>query len=332
MSPKRSQTPTTSAVNYLNSDTPITDAFAIVGESDIIPPKWVIKGMIPTGLTVYIAPPKSFKSTTLLHWALRVAGKETSTLIPEHLSHCDRPGPVIMIATETTPGAVKFDALFGLRVHITASDPLYCQSDPFAFRLDNPDNVKELLYWLRRVRPSMLIIDPLRNSHGVDENDAGEMVKLVQPLQQYAIKNDMACVIVHHTKKPSEKAKPEDILKPEMARGTSALFGLADGMISQVILDDKLEQPLVKIAGVFKRGASVLEDVTLNLEWTKAKLNMETASNVYNTLNTKPHTVKELASKVELSESEALKYINYMNKNDIISRTSTPNTWEVKHE
>lgn len=328
----RAQPHVPSAVNYLNSDTPINVAFDTVGDAELTPPKWVIKNVIPTGLTLYVSPPKQFKSTSLLHFALRTIGK-ISTMMPEHLSQCDRPGPVIMITTETTAGTIKFDALFGLRVHITPSDPLYCQTDPFAFRLDNPDNVKELLYWLRRIKPSMLIIDPLRNSHGVDENDAGEMVKLVQPLQQYAIKNDMACVIVHHTKKPPEKAKPDDILRPEMARGTGALFGLADGMLSQVVLTTDTEKPQLRLAGTFKRGIAISEDIDLNLEWAQAKLDMEKASWIYNRIVRSPVTADIIAAELDVPVAEAMRYVNYMDKNRIIRRTSAANSkqWEVEN-
>jgi hypothetical protein len=316
-----------SSVNFLSSDTPLTHAFDVVGEAEIVPPKWIIKGVIPTGLTVYISPPKNFKSTVLLHWVLRCL-KKTSTVLPEHLSQPAVTGPVIMLSTETTAGTIKFDALFGLRVHVTAGDPLFCQTDPFAFRLDNEDNMKELIYWLRRIKPVMLVIDPLRNSHGVDENDAGEMVKLVQPLQQYAIKNDMACVIVHHTKKPSEKSKPDDNLRPEMARGTGALFGLADGLLSQIVLTSETEQPQLRIAGVFKRGPSFTEDVDLNVEWAQMKLDVEIAASVYNLVLDGRKTTAEICEKVDLREAEVLKYLNYMYKNKIIDKTLKH--WEIE--
>lgn len=326
-----------SAVNYLNLDTPIEHAFQPVGDAQINAPKWIIKNVIPTGLTLYISPPKQFKSTTLLHWALRCLGKN-STALPEHLSKCERPGPVIMISTETTAGTIKFDALFGLRVHILSSDPLYAQTDPFAFRLDNPDNMLELLYWLKRIKPSMLVIDPLRNSHGVDENDAGEMVQLVQPLQQYAIKNDMALVIVHHMKKPPDKAKAEDMLKPDMARGTGALFGLADGLLSQIVTGaakgetlDEDALPQLIIAGTFKRGKPLWEEVELNVEWTKMKLDVEIAANVYNIILDAPCTLEHVAKKLALELPNVLKYTNYMYKNDIIKKTANGKGWEVEH-
>lgn len=337
MASSKTKTPVTSAVNFLNNDTPITQAFSVVGDSQITAPKWIIRNVIPVGLTLYISPPKQFKSTTLLHWAMRCIGK-TSTALPEHLSKCDKPGPVVMITTETTDGTIKFDALFGLGVHILSSDPIYAQTDPFAFRLDNPDNMLELLYWLKRIKPSMLVIDPLRNSHGVDENDAGEMVGIVQPLQQYAIKNDMALVIVHHMKKPPEKAKPDDMLRPDMARGTGALFGLADGLLSQIVInalpDDVTSDSLPQLimAGTFKRGKPLREEVELNVEWTKLKLDVEIAASVYNLILDAPISTEHIASKLSLGVSDILKYTNYMYKQKITRKTANGKAWEVEHE
>jgi hypothetical protein len=322
-----------SALVHLNSDTPVSAAFEHVGQARLIPPKWVIKNVIPTGLTMYIAPPKNFKSTTLLHWMLRLIGKQ-STLLPEHMSQPIHTGTVIMISTETKAGKIKFDAMFGFNVNITEHDSLICQTDPFAFRLDNADNVKELLYWLRRIAPVALVIDPLRNSHGQDENDAGAMVQLVQPLQQYAINNDMALILVHHTKKPGDKAKIDDILDPNMGRGTGALFGLADGLLSQAVVSvPTVEEPdepyVLRIAGVYKSGTSFKEDFELNLEWARMKLDTTIASNVYNCVMDGATDTGQIAGSLALRETDVLKYLLYMNKNKIITRSSTGQKWEV---
>lgn len=262
-----------------------------------------------------------------MHWATRIVGKN-STALPEHLSKVIKPGPVIMISTETTPGTIKFDCLFGLKVHILESDPLWCQCDPLAFRLDNPDNVKELIYWLRRIQPSLCVFDPLQNSHGADENNAGEMVKIIQPLQQYSINNDMAMVIVHHDKKPPEKAKHEDILKPEMARGTGALFGLADGLLAQVVTSMDTEFPQLLMAGKYKRGKPFTEEVELNCDWAAHKLDTEVASLVYNIIHDSPADTDKIADLLKLKDTEVLRYTHYMYKNKIINKT--PNDeWEI---
>lgn len=306
-------------LNYLNEDTPISHAFDVVGAADIVPPKWIIKGVLPIGLTMFFAPPKNFKSTVLAHWIAKILGKE-STLLPEHLSQVVKPGPVITIATESQSGVLKFDMLFGLGVHILESDPLYNQSDPWAFRLDNPMNMKELFYWMDRIQPSLVVFDPLRNSHSADENDAGEMVAIAQPFQQFCIKREIAGMFVHHTKKADKKDKVEDILRADNARGTGSITGLCDGILSQVVLDNTLDLPQLRIAGTLKRGKPFQEDIDLNVEWAKLELETDIAANVYNIVLHIPSTSEEIATKLEIKESEVLKYVNYMYKKKIIER------------
>lgn len=332
-------TPQPTTLNNLNDDIPIDYAFETVGSARIEPPKWVIENVIPVGLTIYKSPPKMFKSTTLLHFALRVIGKN-STVFPERFSKVIRPGPVCIIAAEATAGAIKFDAMFGLRVHILDTDPLYCQSDPMRFRLDNKENMKELFYWLRRIRPSMCIFDPARNLHSADENDSGEMITIAQPIQQFAIANDMAAVFVHHDKKPDAKAKPEDILKPENARGSGAWFGLADALLAQVVMnqaglnDETIEaqKPMIKFGATLKRGAPILEDIELNLEWGLMKLDMTIASQIYNLIYDTGTGVstKTVCEETNHKTHVALKYLSYMNKHKIITNNNKNDLWEIE--
>lgn len=328
-----------SIINALNDDVPIEYAFQTVGSARIEAPKWIIENVIPVGLTIYKSPPKMFKSTTLLHFALRVLNK-SSTLLPEKYSKVVRPGPVCYIAAEATAGAIKFDAMFGLRVHILDTDPFYCQSDPMRFRLDNKDNMKELFYWLRRIKPSMVIFDPARNLHSADENDSGEMITVAQPIQQFAIANDMAAIFVHHDKKPDPKAKPEDILKPENARGSGAWFGLADALLAQVVMnqaelgDDTIDnvKPLIKFGATLKRGKPILEDVELNLEWGLMKLDMGIASNVYNIIYDAGNGIstEAICGMINEKERKILPYLSYMNKHRIITDNNKEGLWEIE--
>lgn len=332
MAPTKPQ-PTKTALNHLNDDIPIDYAFEVVGASRIEPPKWVIENVIPVGLTIYKSPPKMFKSTTLLHFALRVLGKN-STVLPERFSKVIRPGPVVMLSSEATAGSIKFDAMFGLRTHILDTDPLYCQSDPMRFRLDNKENMKELFYWLRRIKPSMCIFDPARNLHSADENDSGEMIAIAQPIQQFAVANDMSCVFVHHDKKPDSKAKPEDILKPENARGSGAWFGLADALLAQVVMpiSEDTEKPQIKFAAILKRGASILEDIELNLEWGLMKLDMTIASKVYNLIYDAGNGIdtEDICESTEHKEHNIMKYLSYMNKHRIITNNNKEGLWEIE--
>ncbi len=340
MPPKQTtQPPTKNPLNSLNDDIPIDYAFETVGSAKIEPPKWIIENVIPVGLTIYKSPPKMFKSTSLLHFACCVLGKN-STVFPQKFSKVIRPGPVIMLPAEATAGAIKFDAMFGLKIHILDTDPFYCQSDPMRFRLDNKDNMKELFYWLRRIKPSMVIFDPARNLHSADENDSGEMIAIAQPLQQFAVANDMAVIFVHHDKKPDAKAKPEDILKPENARGSGAWFGLADALLAQVVMNQASlsdetvadTKPIIKFGATLKRGAPILEDIELNLEWGLMKLDMTIASKIYNIIYDAGNGVSTgtLCEQTGHKGHNILKYLTYMNKHRIITNNNEHDLWEIE--
>jgi RecA-family ATPase len=113
--------------------------------------------------------------------------------------------------------------------------------------------VHELLEWVSRVRPCILFIDPLRNCHSLDENDSGGMVMMLQPLQQYAIANDMAVIIVHHSKKIGEdRDGSRRTATAQDMRGSSALFGMADAVLTMT----GKGRSQVHIDAVFKRGES----------------------------------------------------------------------------
>lgn len=264
---------------------------------------------------------------------MRTIGKNT-TVFPEQYSKVVRPGPVCILSGEATAGAIKFDAMFGLRVNVLDTDPLYCQDDAMRFRLDNKENVKELFYWLRRIKPSMLIIDPLRNFHSIDENDAGAMVEMIQPLQQFAITNEMALILVHHDKKPDKKDKPEDIVKPENARGTGAIFGLADALLAQVVINKSLdtEQPEIKFAAILKRGKGIEVDITLNVEWHLMKLDMTIASNIYNLIYDTGNGVstETICTETDHKEHVVMKYLTYMNRHRIITNNNKDELWEIE--
>ncbi len=202
------------------------------------------------------------------------------------------------------------------------------------FRLDNKENVKELFYWLQRIKPSLFVVDTLRNSHSQDENDAGEMVALIQPFQQFASTNDMGCVFVLHDKKPEAKAKPEDILRPENARGSGAVFGLADALLSQYVMNQgvETEKPTIKFAAILKRGTAIMEDVELNLEWGLMKLDMTIASTVYNLIHDTGNGIStdSICEITEHKEHNIMKYLSYMNKHRIITNNNRECLWEIE--
>lgn len=178
------------------------DWFDDIWEADIEPPKFVINDLIPTGLTFMVAPPKSYKSTVEMAMTLAVAGEKVKAL-PDGLLGVPEEGIVIGLSAEASPGELRYMVEQGMGVTNGIHGRIRLLKDPWKFRLDDPGAKTTLLKLLKEKRPRLLWIDPLRDFHSLDEVDAGEMNRLLRPLQRWAKENDSAVLIVHHTRKRS---------------------------------------------------------------------------------------------------------------------------------
>lgn len=89
-------------------------------------------------------------------------------------------------------------------------------------RLDHRPDRQRLLQTVERVRPRLLVLDPLVRLHGVDENAAGEIAPILGFLREIQRRFDTAVVLVHHARK-SGAARPGQAL-----RGSSELHAWGD--------------------------------------------------------------------------------------------------------
>jgi hypothetical protein len=235
----------------MTDETPVDAVFDDVGESVLHPPAFVVKNFLPVGVTFLNGPPKSYKSASLLAGCMTAAGIAHRVLPPDmcELPDEDDEGVVMGLSLEGEAGVLRYNAKVGFGVDIP-SNKMWVVSDPFRFRLDNQSNMAELLHYVGKVKPRIFFIDPLRNAHSLDENDSGGMIGMIQPLQRYAVTNNMAIVIVHHSKKLEDEKGNGRTARASDMRGTSALFGLADAVITHT----KKSVGLVHLDAVFKRG------------------------------------------------------------------------------
>lgn len=248
--------------DYIND--PIESVFTDVGSAEPEEPKWVVKNILPTGITFLAGPPKSYKSTVELALCLTACGVENTVLPPDFCKVEGEPGIVMGLSMEAMPGVLRHTAMHGFGVQVPDDGRFLVVSDPWKFRLDQRQNVDELIGWAERLHPRILFIDPLRNCHSLDEKDSGEMVHMLQPLQQYAIKHDMALLVVHHSRKGSgEKGEPRNMTADDM-RGSSALFGMADAVLT---LTGK-GVGLVHVDAILKRGEPWQRTIQLGI-WGK---------------------------------------------------------------
>lgn len=217
--------------------------FTDLGEAERVPPKWVIKDLLPEGMVVLAGPPKTYKSTLELVMVLLASGK-ACTALPEQYAPV-RTGRVVMFSYEATAGELRYIAENDIGVPVTNDSTILVADDPFGFRLDDPEGVSKLVRWLDKLKPLLVCLDPLRDFHTLDENDSGAIIRALRPLQQWAKRNEACALIVHHTKKRDEGNNTHNDW-----RGTSALLGMVDGCLT---ITRKAEETVL-LSAAFKRG------------------------------------------------------------------------------
>lgn len=229
-------------------DPSFDEVFVDLGAALIHPPTWLIENLVPPGLVFIGAPPKSSKSTVSLAIALLVAGYKCKAL-PVTMSKVVLGGPVMMFSYEEDAGGLKYIAEQGLKTKVKDNGGIVVCEEPSGFQLDDERGMSRLLYWLNERDPRLVILDPLRNFHSADENDSGQMSRLLSPLRHWALTHEACVMVVHHAKKLSDDRTAYD---NGDLRGSSAMFGMANGVL---IFTPKPNNQLL-IKATFKRGAS----------------------------------------------------------------------------
>ena len=92
-----------------------------------------------------------------------------------------------------------------------------------ALRLDLPADRQRLRDTVQRLRPILLILDPLIRLHRLDENDASQIGTLLSYLRELQREFQLAVLLVHHARKDSHASRPGQSL-----RGSSELHGWGD--------------------------------------------------------------------------------------------------------
>lgn len=223
----------------------IDEVFTDLGEAELIPPKWVIKDLLPTGLVFLGAPPKSGKSTLEMIMSLLAAGVPCQAL-PPSLSVVENPGVVLGWSYEASAGELRHMCEEGLGVKVPNNRSILIADNPWAYRLDD-DGGQAMLGWLNAKMPVLAWLDPLRDFHNLEEKDSGSINRLLRPLQRWAKDHDCCFLVVHHTKKKDEGDYTANDL-----RGTGAIFGIADAVL---MLTPK-GNAMTHIKAVFKRAPS----------------------------------------------------------------------------
>jgi hypothetical protein len=172
-----------------------------VGEikSEEKPQRWLVEELWgASSVGVIGGAPKCAKTWLGLDMALSVAtgtaclGKYT---VPES-------GPVLiylaedalLVVRERVAGMARHRGLdlAGVEVHVITAPVL---------RLDRGPDRARLWEATQRLRPRLLVLDPLVRLHGIDENNAGEVAELLAYFRALQRQLDLSVLLVHHTRK-----------------------------------------------------------------------------------------------------------------------------------
>jgi hypothetical protein len=167
--------------------------------SDEIAERWLVEQLwCANSVGVIGGAPKCAKTWLGLDMALSVAtgtpclGKYT---VPE-------PGPVLVYLAEDALPAVRerIDGMARHRGLDLDQVEIHVITTP-VLRLDQDRDRARLWETARRLRPRLLVLDPLVRLHGIDENHAGNVAELLAYFRSLQRQLGLSVLLVHHTRK-----------------------------------------------------------------------------------------------------------------------------------
>jgi AAA domain len=161
--------------------------------------RWLVKDLWgASSVGVIGGAPKCAKTWLGLDMALSVA---TGTACLGKYAVPD-PGPVLVYLAEDALPVVR-ERIEGMARHRDVDlnvVAIHVITAP-ALRLDRNRDRARLRETAGRLRPQLLLLDPLVRLHRIDENDAGEVAELLAYFRGLQREFDLSVVLVHHTRK-----------------------------------------------------------------------------------------------------------------------------------
>ena len=165
--------------------------------------RWLIDRILTRGACVIGGNPKCAKSWLGLDMAISVA---SNTPFIGRFSIEDKGPTLVFLAEDALPQVrARIAGICAHRQICLADLDLHVITVP-AVRLDSPDDLRKLDATLARLRPKLLLLDPLVRLHRGDENSSGEVSAMLGDLRDLQRRYDLAIVLVHHM---SKRARPE---------------------------------------------------------------------------------------------------------------------------
>jgi len=172
------------------------------------------------------------------------------------------PGPVLVYLAEDALPIVR-QRVEGMARHRGLELPqveIHVITAP-TLRLDQRRHREQLFQTAQRLRPRLLLLDPLVRLHGIDENNASEVAELLAYIRTLQRQLDLSVILVHHTRKNGAAG----IAAGQALRGSSDLHAFGD---SNLYLQRTKERLLLSSE---HRAAPAAPSVYLELVATNAQ-------------------------------------------------------------
>jgi AAA domain len=112
------------------------------------------------------------------------------------------PGPVLVYLAEDALPVVR-ERIAGMALHRgldLAGVDIHAITAP-VLRLDRDPDRTRLLETTKWLQPRLLLLDPLVRLHGIDENNAGEVARLLAYFRSLQRRLEISVILVHHARK-----------------------------------------------------------------------------------------------------------------------------------
>jgi len=187
------------------------------------PPVFAVEGLIPEGLSLLIARPKIGKSWLSLQIAVAVAAG--GTLLGEKVKR----GKALYLALEDSPKRMQDRMLEKQKAQVSENIDIIDRWPA----LSNRKALDDLLNEIKTGRYTAVIIDTLQRAFGGQSvvKNAPAIALALAELQQFALDNQIAILLVHHSKKSATDIELGGGDVVDDALGGTEIAGVADAII-----------------------------------------------------------------------------------------------------
>jgi hypothetical protein len=194
--------------------------------------RWLIEPLVPHSACVIAGgQPKSFKSWLGLDVAVSVAS-DTPCLGHFHVRHHGT--TLVYLAEDALPDVrARIECICRSRKLQIEQLDLQVVAEP-VLRLDKGGDRQRLKDVVARLRPRLLVLDPLVRLHELDENSSQEISGLLGYLRGLQREHDVSVLLVHHTSKKSHARHGQSL------RGSGDLHAWTDVGLYLTWQGDKL--------------------------------------------------------------------------------------------